>query len=37
MVLFVSVVKGIGADKKSKYNHPCFKVNIMNDVDAKQW
>lgn len=37
MMFPVSMVKGIGADEKSKHNHPCFKINIMNNVDPKQW
>ena len=29
------VIKGITADAKSQYDHPCFKEKIVNNVDAE--
>lgn len=36
VMLFVSVVKGVGANAKGQDDHAHFKGDIMNDINAKQ-
>lgn len=36
MVFFISVVKGVRANKESEGNHTNFKCKVVYNIDAKQ-